>query len=210
MPICHDKKFIFFHIPRCAGTSFEDHFQLKGRASLHGVKQHGDLVLTLHHLTAVDLLRTKLIDDDTLRAYFKLTVIRDPFDRMASDFYWQKRWDRHNEFAELDFRAYLNKAECIIRDGRYYEKVHYDHFRPMADYCVHDGELLVDDILLLEDIDDELIRIRGKIGAVNLPHKNASRDYEELRTTENLDLVYKLYACDKILHDNVAQLLGPR
>jgi hypothetical protein len=156
------------------------------------------------------MLKTKLIDDDTLRDYFKFTVIRDPFDRMASDFYWQKRWDRHKEFADLDFKAYLNKAKGILCDGRYHEKEHYDHFRPMADYCVNDGELLVDDILLLEDIDNELIRIRGKIGVVNLPHKNRSRDYEELRTTENIDLVYKLYACDKILYDNVAQLLGPR
>ena len=110
MPICHDRKFIFFRIPRCGGTSFESFFELTDQASLYGVEQQGSRTLTLQHLTAVDLIQEGLVDNDTLQRYFKFTVIRDPFDRMASDFYWQQKHDVHGEFAHLDFFGYLEVA----------------------------------------------------------------------------------------------------
>lgn len=206
MPICHDKQFIFYHIPRCGGTSFESYFKMNSRASLHGVQRMDTRVLTLHHLTGPDLLDTGLIDEATLRSYLKFTVIRDPFDRMASDFYWQKRWDTHDEFKKLNFAAYMDMAEKIIREERYFEKIHYDHFRPMTDYCLHDGKLMVDDILRLECINDELKRLRGRLGVVDLPHLNRVRGYEDLRTPENIARVHEVYACDKLLYENVVLL----
>jgi len=207
MPVSHEKKFVYFHIPRCGGTSFQTYFNFATKSCLHGVERRAGQVLTLHHLTAPDMLRFGLLDHDTLQSYFKFTVIRDPFDRMASDFLWQKRCDRHGEYGELDFGGFLNKAERIIKEERYFEKIHYDHFRPMTDFCIQQGELLVDDILLLEDIYNELKRIREKIGDIELPKLNSSYNYEVLRTTENIDRVYDLYACDKHLHDNVSAIL---
>jgi hypothetical protein len=208
VPICHDRKFIFYHIPRCGGTSLESFFQFRDPDSLFGVIQHGHQTLTLHHLTAVDLRRTNSIDNETLSSYFKFTIIRDPFNRMASDFHWQQVHDAHKEFSNMNFASYLDMAENVIRNERYFEKIHYDHFRPMADYCIEDGKLLVDDILLLENIENELHRIRSKVGKIDLPYLNQSPSYEDLRTTRNIDRVYKLYECDKVLYDNIHMLLS--
>ena len=105
MPVCHERQFIFFHIPRCGGSSLEVFFNLMSHDALFGVRADGQRMLTLHHMPAPDLTAYGLIEDDILRSYFKFTVIRDPFDRMASDYVWQKRHDMHREFGGLDFKT---------------------------------------------------------------------------------------------------------
>lgn len=208
MPLCHVKKFIYFHIPRCGGSSLASSFNLHSHQQLVGVLADGPRMLTLHHMPAPDLLAFGLLDDAILRAYFKFTVIREPFDRMASDYVWQQRHDRHGEFRNLGFKGYLDKAERIICEQRYYEKLHYDHFRPMVDYCIHDGKLLVDALLTLENIRQGLADLHGRLGPVQLEHLNHVRNYSELKTTQNLDRVYTLYECDKVLHENAAVIMA--
>ena len=207
MPICHKNKFIFYHIPRCAGTSVEQHFKLRSVHNCYGVAHSNSQAITLHHLTGHDMLTAGLINDHTLHSYFKFTIIRDPFDRMVSDYFWQKSHDRHGEFHNLSFTAYLDKAEQIIREGLYFEKVHYDHFRPMVEYCFWDGQLMVDDILLLHNLQQEFVRIRDKIGSVHLPNVNpSSEDTLILDNTENRNRTYEIYALDKQFFDNIIEL----
>jgi len=206
MPICHKKKFIFFHIPRCGGTSFSSLFDYKNKQQLWGVTKSGDQIITLHHLTATDLKQANLISDEILNSYFKFTIIRDPFDRMASDFIWQKYHDPNGIFSAMTFQDYLNFGEKILDEGRYFEKRHFDHFRPMTLYCLNGTEPIVDDILLLERIDQDIKRIQQHIGQIEMPKFNSSHSYAELKTTSNLDHVYKLYEADKILYDHIAAL----
>lgn len=107
----------------------------------------------------------------------------------------------------MSFDAYLDFAEQIIREERYFEKLHYDHFRPMIHYCVKGGELLVDDILLLENIVNELAPIKELIGSVALPKKNRSADsYQELKTGYDRNQVYAIYSEDKALHDHITSI----
>jgi len=145
-----------------------------------------------------------VVDDDIFHSYFKFTIIRDPFDRLVSDYLWQKRYDRHGESHDLSFMAYLDKAEQIIEEGRYFEKIHYDHFRPMIEYCFSDGQLMVDDILLLHNLDQGLVRIRDRIGSVQLPRTNTSRgEIPLLDNQENRSRVYDIYAHDKQFFDRI-------
>ena len=207
MPICHKNRFIFIHIPRCAGTSIESYFRLQRLKNLYGVINSGEQSITLQHLTPLDLRQSGLVDDDTLQTYFKFTIIRDPFDRLASDYFWQQRHDVHQLFAGISFPEYLQIAAETIENGGYFDGMHMDHFRPMADYCISGETLLVDDILLLDDIENELKRIEGRIGRVEMPHENRSPNpYQHLRTQTNLDLVYEYYAMDKLLYEQVQSL----
>jgi hypothetical protein len=103
---------------------------------------------------------------------------------------------------------YLSKAERVVQERRYYAKRHYDHFRPMLDYCVSGGEVLVDKILLLDELDGELSMLEDRLGRVRLPHLNRHGDYSELRTTRHMDRVYQTYECDKALFENVGALMS--
>lgn len=207
MPICHEKQFIFFHIPRCAGTSMEQFFDLTRVENCHGVTRSGDKTITLHHLTPHDMLTAGLVDDGIFNSYFKFTIIRDPFDRLVSDYLWQQDHDCHGEFHSLSFQAYLDKAERIIREGRYFEKIHYDHFRPMIEYCFWDGKLMVDDILLLHNLEPRLTVLSDRIGPVQMPHVNASPgSIHSLENTENRNRVYEIYGHDKQLFDSISEI----
>lgn len=216
MPICHNRKVIFLHIPRCGGTSLEVSLGLISPAktnprkirpsSLYGTKQKPGGVLVLQHLTGQALRQAGLIDDKTWNAYFKFTVIRDPFARMASDYCWQKRHDPHHEFRHLSFQEFLDRAEQVMQEARYFEKIHYEHFRPMVEYCFFEQQLVVDDILLLESLPGELKRIESVTGPLILTKLNSSRNYSELDTQINRDRVYRLYEADKSLHDQVSRL----
>lgn len=206
MPVCHEKKFIFLHIPKCAGTSVEDFFTLRRRDCLYGIKKQGSQFLTLHHLTGPQLINLGLLKASTARDYFKFTIIRDPFERMTSDFVWHQQYDRHGEFTGLSFASYLKRAESIIKEERYCEKLHYDHFRPMVDYCFDGNELWVDDILLLDRLASDLARLAPRLGPVNLDFINRGPDRDELRTRSNRRKVYELYQADKQLHDTIAAL----
>jgi hypothetical protein len=204
MPVCHKNKFIYLHIPRCGGTSLEAHFKLLKKSNCYGVVNGFRRVTVLHHLTGQDLLESGRVSKSTYDEYFKFTVIRDPFFRLASDYVWQKKHDRHKEFGKLSFPQFIGRAEEIVQDRAFHKKQHFEHFRPMTEYCFHNGKLMVDDILLLEFLSEEIRRIRPIVGLVDLPHLNTSGSYEELDTTHNRDLVYGLYSSDKILYDRIA------
>ena len=65
----HDKKFIFLHIPKCAGTSIgrELYAKFDKDKVYEGFK--------IHH----DDLDEKILDE-----YFVFTIIRNPWDRLFS------------------------------------------------------------------------------------------------------------------------------
>lgn len=184
------------------------HFKLQSAHSCYGVVHSNSQAITLQHLTGHDMRTAGLVDDDILDSYFKFTIIRDPFDRMVSDYFWQKSHDRHGEFHSLSFMAYLDKAEQIIREGRYFEKVHYDHFRPMVEYCFWDGQLMVDDILLLHNLEQDLVRIKERIGSVDLPNVNPTKleGNHSLDNADNRNRTYEIYALDKQFFDNIVEL----
>jgi hypothetical protein len=150
------------------------------------------------------MLTNGFIDRETFRTYFKFTIIREPFARMVSDFFWQKQHKLNCEFRHLTFPGYLDKAEQIIRQRRYNEKKHYDHLRPMIEYCFSDGELMLDDILILENLDKELRRVRKILGDVKLPRINSSvKANHGLDTPENRERVYEIYTADKQFYDRL-------
>lgn len=156
----------------------------------------------------MQLLENSFVTEQEFESYFKFAVIRDPFDRMASDYCWQKRLRRPNQVTDMSFEQYLDLAEGVIRENRFEEKVYLDHFRPITDFCLLEGQLVMDDVLRLETLDTEIHRIAGVLGEAELPHLNHVLDYEHLRTEVNYARVYELYACDRLLCDNIDVLLG--
>jgi hypothetical protein len=210
MPICFENKFIFFHIPRCSGTYLDTYYKFNEGNPLFGIREIQGRVLTLPHLTYEDVRNEGLVSQVTLDSFFKFTIVRDPFPRMVSDYIWQKNHDRHNEFRHLSFKEYLDQAERIMKERRYFDKIHYDHFRPMKEYCYSNGRMVMDDILVLENLQSGLARIKQRINLDDMPRMNSSHyNIDEFKSKENVDRVYELYAEDKNLHDMLLQNSWP-
>lgn len=66
--ICHEKKFIFLHIPKCAGNSLKDALPISN--NLHS---HSPL---------------STYSDNLKHDYYKFTFIRNPWDRFVSAYFY--------------------------------------------------------------------------------------------------------------------------
>ena len=208
MPICHKRKFIFLHIPRCGGTSIESHLKLIDKELLHGVVRINDEVVTLHHLTMKDAIRAGFLSAKTAQEHFKFTIIRNPLKRFILDYFWQWNHDPKQHFGHLTFDEFIDFAQDIIKGERYFEEKHFDHFRPMTAYCYEGEKLVVDDVLLLDSIQEGLARLESILGKVELPHLNSSRgnpsNEAHLKLTpDRIRRIEDLHAMDFELYETI-------
>src|SRR5262245_28523163 len=99
MPIDHERRVIFVHIPKCAGTSIEVAFGWANKYDRIGL----DVTATepnfdtyfgggLQHFTIREMVENGIAIDK----YTKFAIFRDPFDRLVSHFLW-----RYYRFQEL-------------------------------------------------------------------------------------------------------------
>ena len=177
--ISHDKKCIFIHIPKCGGTSVEDVIWPKeqGRTEVDlwmgFVSRFENKYQTggLQHLLAWQIREE--VGSDVFSAYYKFAFVRNPWDRIVSQFaYMQQRPDLMDFLgmtSGIEFKAYL---ELIRR------KEHVQWMPQVRFLLDQDGSLLVDRIGRLESFNEDCAQIFSAIGLPldQLPgHANRSK-----------------------------------
>ena len=177
--ISHDKKCIFIHIPKCGGTSVEDVLWPKeqGRTEedlwMGFVSRFKNKYQTggLQHLLAWQVREE--VGRDVFRAYYKFAFVRNPWDRVVSQFaYMQRRPDLMDYVgmtSNTEFKAYLE----LIRLKEHVQ------WMPQVQFLLdHDGSLLVDRIGRLESFNEDCAQIFDALGLTldQLPgHANRSK-----------------------------------
>ena len=177
--ISHDKKCIFIHIPKCGGTSVEDVIWPKeqGRTEedlwMGFVSRFENKYQTggLQHLLAWQVREE--VGRNVFRAYFKFAFVRNPWDRVVSQFaYMQRRPDLMDYVgmtSNTEFKAYLE----LIRLKEHVQ------WMPQVQFLLdHDGSLLVDRIGRLESFNEDCAQIFDALGLTldQLPgHANRSK-----------------------------------
>ncbi len=105
------------------------------------------------------------LDDAYFDRTFKFTIVRNPFDRVVSAFFYLRKKCRGYEFNEF-------VVEVLGRQGTAFDP----HFDPQSIALFHDGGLLVDHVGRFESIQDSWRVIAGRIDAPTpLPHRGGSR-----------------------------------
>ena len=216
--ICHRRKLIFIHLPKCAGTSVEVAFTGKG---WHEGDLRGE-----QHLTAKET--RELYGDDTYSAYFKFAIVRNPWDLLIAYYLWGcwglrghadrtlkgrvKRllgktpgWGHpfrkegsdggeHPSFAE-----YLNNTERLNAALR---------FSPSGKDLTHqraalaiDGALAVDYVGRFESLQEDINTACTQAGieSVALPHRLKStraKHYSRYYTNKTREIVRRRYGDD--------------
>jgi len=129
------------------------------------------------------------LDASYLDRTFKFTIVRNPFDRVVSAFFYLRKKCRGYEFNEF-------VVDVLGRQGAAFDA----HFDPQSNGLFHDGALLVDHVGRFESIQDSWRVIAARIGApAPLPHKGGSEraaSYTGYFNDEARRVVERLYRDD--------------
>ena len=186
--ISHKHKFIFVHIPKCGGTSIESAFGCwKGKAAQK--HYHVGNNSSQHH-TCVEIL--KHFPD--CKDYFKFAFIRNPFDRLVSEYRYIKSYNKNFNLSFSDLCLDLDKN---LRDYAYPY-----HDKSLCDYLLDNNNYeVVDFIGRLENFQSDFDKICQIIGmpSITLPHHmktSKSKHYTEYYDNETREIVSEKYAKD--------------
>lgn len=203
--ISHKKKFIFIHIPKCAGSSIRDFYfdtpNLDWRTPnyefLYGwcPKRR----IHLQHATPKELIETGLISQEEWNSYFKFAFVRNPWDRAYSDYLWIQK-DRRVKGSFFNYLNGIGEFESIMNDNtvKYYRG---DHLREQVAYVL-DKDYVLDFIGKFENLTSDINKINEKINFSKVfdvhEKKNTNRfnHYSQFYTGSKKRLVDKKYFKD--------------
>jgi hypothetical protein len=191
LPISFKHHAIFAHIPKTGGQSLYKALDIKKQPGyLWG---HRDDLET-HHLP-IKIIKT-LLPRPLFDAYFKFTVVRNPFDRMVSEYFYKRVGDkRHIDCSKISFEDFVEMAE--ERTFEVLEKPHNEisHFLKQIDFIYDDkNKMALDKIYKYETDFSEI----GKRFQTTIPHINRTKHkpYQEYYNDKTEKIVSELYQED--------------
>ena len=183
--ISHDPPFIFVHLTKTAGTSVD--YTLKHLAEIPEGKHK------VKHETILQLLKQCKKDPSE---YFKFTTVRNPFDRLLSNYFYRVERLKDPKILDLD----MSFSEWITGEKGYSFK---DTMVKRTMYSwISDkkGNMLMDYIIRFENLQEGFSEVCQKIGvpAKELPHtfKTDHEHYSSYYSPEAVECVNKHYKKD--------------
>lgn len=197
--VCRPYKFIYFPVPKAACTSLKQVI-----ADLCGLEQKFD----------PNFIDFEWVSGQRLNEfpdYFRFTVVRNPWDRLASCYGnkiksannpFPSTFDRYNQvlqvkifYPEMPFDQFVKRVVLIP------DVLSDEHFRSQKRLvCDPKGRLLVHKVAKLENLNEDLTDIFKtlQLPSMKMPHLNqtSSSRYKDYYNDELWDLVTRRYRSD--------------
>jgi hypothetical protein len=197
--ISHRHKCIFIHIPRCGGTSVEEIVWPGSRSPeelwMGFVSEYRNKYQTggLQHLLATQVRQE--VGPDTFAAYFKFSFVRNPFDKVVSQFVYMQRRKNLRDLIGMSPDDSLSTYLDLIQRTKHVQWEEQWKF-----LCDEDGQLLVDFVGRFETFEAD-VRAALKQLAIELdvvPHANKSirERHGDYYDEETRQIVASLYSRD--------------
>jgi hypothetical protein len=195
VPVSHHYGCIFVHVPRTGGSSVEDALaltnesntedttHLSGWIQSEALRQQGFVSPVLQHLTLREIGR--LLPRETLTSYFKFAIVRNPWERLLSNYLFERNHYLHFHPRETEYLSlpdYIDQLNPFLR-------------QPQTEF-IRAGEVQLDYLGRFERLDEDFAQIAGclrqppgKLAHLNRTrHEHYSRYYcaEARRKVENL------------------------
>jgi hypothetical protein len=189
MPISDKYKIIFIHIPKCAGVSMWQALDIPNIESQSNLVSLSAPIL--QHLLPKQL-KGKYIDEKRWRSYKKITIVRNPYDRVISDYFWMKENAPHLITGTFD--DFLELREDVITNNKYDQNIYFDHFYPMHFYF---DKIKYDHVLRFENLEKEYEKVRKLYKIPNLLPKNNQSLRDDFKLDkQQKEKIYKIYEED--------------
>ena len=183
MPYNKEGTLLYIHLPRTGGTSIEEAYNLTEMRSPTEVPSP-------QHLIASEVKKKVGTLWDTA---FKFSLVRDPIQRLRSEFGWRlppkpTPFGFKLENTEQSFNDFLLYAQIVVKKGKY--DIHtFDHFRPQVEFLDEPLDKVFTDIVQMQLFFQE-------IGYPLLPHLNHAPSSDDIMSERNINLIKKIYAKD--------------
>jgi len=210
--IIHELKAIHIHIPKTAGVSFEHAImsEILGRDTSgdigkmpNNLKHQFSVANKQKHKQARFYVSDKDLAKQQWDTYYKFTIVRNPWDRLVSEYCW--RQDRPNKkFLPETFEKFINYCAARIKDpGTLYSRrdIYYTHGLTQESYVTNNkGKIILDEIFRFEDLPTAVETLKTKLDLTfsHLKRHNSSRrkDYHEYYNKKTKDKVANIYKKD--------------
>lgn len=186
-----EKKFIFVHIPKCAGNAIIE--------SLYNQKATGHSPIS------------KYIEEDPkhYNEFYKFALVRDPVDRFFSAYRYLMKGGMGTY--DVDFaNDYLKPCGSLenfvqkMKNSKRFRKIvlGWTHFIPQHEFLFFDGDCAVDDIFRQESLSSDFSTIKKKLGVEGafLKKVNVSKNEEnDVISADSLRFLEEVYGEDIVL-----------
>ena len=191
MPISHSHKLVFIHIPKTAVTAITESPEVKFE-SLNG------------HFTRQE---TKMSLASKCDEYFKFTVVRNPWDRVVSNYkysrmiksYWHSNdgSTKYSKHVDYDVCSKLSFEDCVKLLQKNPNSLRHQGWKPQYPYvCDADKNIVVDKVFDYSDLDgDEFKKIIPKMERINVS-QGGKESYKDYYNDELIDIVSEFYKED--------------
>lgn len=158
-----NRNFIFFHLFKCGGNSLRNIFteHTVGGKELLGVHcQPRDLKIRYDNLGEKHSLKF-----DNM---FKFTIVRNPFDFLLSTYHYVRKFKNHymhKDCINMEFKDFPQYYMVLLEDHIKTRPFGSNRLTQLYDWIVDEnGEVFIDFIGKLENIDNDTVTILEKIG----------------------------------------------
>lgn len=179
------KNILFTHIPKAAGSSI------------------GEAILGHDRVGHYPARYIKRLDPVFFEKCFKFTIIRNPWDRLYSAYYflksggkgsWDSIWAEKNKISSMSFEKFVLD---FIDPISIYSII---HLAPQTDFIYdQNGKQLINHIGRLESLQEDLLTL-SKLSGLKIPlvhsNKTNKKPYTEIYTSEMKKKVQLVYAKD--------------
>lgn len=182
MIVSDQHRFVFIHIPKCAGTSVRAAvlpYHDADERFLRTVEQHPQFgPIDFRHLP-LPLLRE--LDPEVfekLRVYDSYALLRDPFQRFRSALAQRAKMYLGKEFAQLnksELRTEIERVQEYLLSCPAVIRPEFIHFTRQSDFVQIDGKRLVQNIFPVEHLDRFACALARHIGADTLSVGHANK-----------------------------------
>ena len=187
-------KFIFIHIPKCAGSSLKEH-----------LKDHSeDELLNSHHMTLGETIKNLNLE---AKDYYKFTFVRNPWDRILSLYsFWLNQtpsniyyqWDYEQvDFIKSENISFRDFVKLAGSNGTIFHKK--PHLKPYISHFMNHPSSF-DFIGKLENFQEGFNIICKQIGIPKQKprwvNKSKHKHYTEYYDEETKQIVAEKYAKD--------------
>ena len=164
-------KTIFIHIPKNAGTSIEEYF--------------GNESFRIQPSKHADVHEIKKKFKNSYNNYKKFTIIRNPYDKMVSWYFYLKR-NLGENYNIVEFNEWIKEPSSF-----WHANDPISYLKPQCDWIDDTVE-----IIKFENINKELNNFFGKIISLPITNKSNRDHYLEYYNKESLNMVYERYKED--------------